>query len=76
MFLNKKKIFIVAEAGNNHEGSLNVAKKLIDKAALAGADAIKFQTFNVKNFINIKEKKRIKQLSKFSLKIEDFKKLS
>ncbi len=76
MFLNKKKIFIVAEAGNNHEGSLNVAKKLIDKAAVAGADAIKFQTFNVKNFINIKEKKRIKQLSKYSLKIEDFKKLS
>ena len=76
MFLNKKKIFIVAEAGNNHEGSINVAKKLIDKAAIAGADAIKFQTFNVKSFINKKEKKRIKQLNKFFLTIEDFKKLS
>lgn len=76
MFLNKKKIFIVAEAGNNHEGSLKVAKKLIDKAAFAGADAIKFQTFNVESFVNKKEKKRVKQLNKYSLKINDFKKLS
>src|SRR3989344_1298486 len=39
-------VFIIAEAGINHNGSFKVAKKLIDEAALAGADAIKFQTFN------------------------------
>ena len=39
------KIFIIAEAGVNHNGDLNIAKKLVDKAAEAGADAVKFQTF-------------------------------
>ena len=39
------KVFIIAEAGVNHNGSINLAKKLIDAAAYAGADAVKFQTF-------------------------------
>jgi len=38
--------FIIAEAGVNHQGSLTMAKQMIDAAANAGADAIKFQTFN------------------------------
>ena len=42
---NQKKVFIIAEAGVNHNGSLEIAKKLIDVASNAGADAIKFQTF-------------------------------
>ncbi len=37
--------FVIAEAGVNHNGCLDTAHKLIDKAALAGADAIKFQTY-------------------------------
>ncbi len=37
--------FIVAEAGVNHNGDIALAKKLIDAAAKAGADAVKFQTF-------------------------------
>src|SRR3972149_1905706 len=37
--------FIIAEAGVNHNGDLNLAKQLIDVAADAGADAVKFQTF-------------------------------
>ena len=41
----KKKLFIIAEAGVNHNGSLSLAKKLIDKAKLSGADAVKFQTW-------------------------------
>jgi len=36
--------FIIAEAGINHDGDINKAKQLIDQAALAGADAVKFQT--------------------------------
>ncbi len=39
------KVFIIAEAGVNHNGSLELAKKLIDVAVDAGADAVKFQTF-------------------------------
>src|SRR3989344_620825 len=37
--------FIIAEAGLNHNGSMDLAKKLIDAAVAVGADAIKFQTF-------------------------------
>lgn len=39
-------IFIIAEAGVNHNGSIDIAKQLIDVAALSGADAVKFQTFD------------------------------
>jgi len=39
------KVFIIAEAGVNHNGSIELAKELIDVAASAGVDAIKFQTF-------------------------------
>ena len=39
------KVFIIAEAGVNHNGSLEICKKLIDISVKAGADAVKFQTF-------------------------------
>lgn len=39
-------IFVIAEIGNNHNGSLELAKKLIDEAILAGADCVKFQIRN------------------------------
>jgi N-acetylneuraminate synthase len=37
--------YVIAEAGVNHEGSMDIARKLIDEAAAGGADAIKFQTY-------------------------------
>ncbi len=40
-----KKVFIIAEAGVNHNGSLELAKRLVDKAAEAKVDCVKFQTF-------------------------------
>jgi N,N'-diacetyllegionaminate synthase len=43
------KVMIIAEAGVNHNGSLKLAKKLIDVAKKAGADYVKFQTFKAKN---------------------------
>lgn len=73
---NNKKIFVVAEIGNNHEGSFDLAKKLIRLAAKAGADAVKFQTFIPENYVSSNDKKRIKQLKKFQLNIEQFKSLS
>ena len=44
-----KKTIVIAEAGVNHNGSIVLAKKLIDGAAIAGADYIKFQFFNTNN---------------------------
>ena len=42
---NNQRSYIIAEAGVNHNGSLMIAKKLIDKAKYCNADAIKFQTY-------------------------------
>ena len=72
---SKKKVFIVAEIGNNHEGSINIAKKLIKKAAEAGADAVKFQTFVPRKYVSINDIQRTKQLKKFQFTIAQFKKL-
>ena len=44
--------FIIAEAGVNHNGDINLAKKLIDVAKDAGADAVKFQTFKTERFLS------------------------
>lgn len=46
------KVFIIAEAGVNHNGRLKIAKKMIDVAAGAGADAIKFQTFKTEQLVS------------------------
>ena len=71
-----KKTFIIAEIGNNHEGSFNVACKLIKEAKKAGVDAVKFQTFKTEYFVNISDKERFNKLKKFELSYEDFEKLS
>ncbi|MFA5339653.1 MAG: N-acetylneuraminate synthase [Candidatus Omnitrophota bacterium] len=46
------KIFIIAEAGVNHNGSLKTAKRMVDAAAVAGADAVKFQTFSAESLVS------------------------
>jgi N,N'-diacetyllegionaminate synthase len=49
----KRSIFIIAEAGVNHNGSLEMALQLIDVAVAAGADAVKFQTFKAEKVIAV-----------------------
>ena len=44
-------VFIIAEAGVNHNGSIDLAKRLIDEASNSGADAVKFQTFKAENLV-------------------------
>jgi N,N'-diacetyllegionaminate synthase len=50
--LKSNKVFIIAEAGVNHNGSLNLAKKLIEVAVDSGADAVKFQTFKAESLVS------------------------
>ena len=47
-----KHVLIIAEAGVNHNGSLTLAKQLIDKAVEAGVDIIKFQTFKSEKLVS------------------------
>ena len=46
------KVLIIAAAGVNHNGDINLAKQLIDKAKTADADIIKFQTFNLDSIVS------------------------
>ena len=48
----KNKVLIIAEAGVNHNGEINLAKQLIDAAVDAGVDYVKFQTFNSKKLVS------------------------
>ena len=73
--IGKKKVFVIAEIGVNHNGSLPVCKNLIKQAKISGADAVKLQIINAeesyskstesykifkKNFLNYEEIKKIK----------------
>jgi sialic acid synthase SpsE/protoporphyrinogen oxidase len=53
---NDMPAFIIAEAGLNHNGSLDIAKQLVDAAKEAGASAVKFQTYKAENRISEKVK--------------------
>lgn len=50
--IDSKRIFIIAEAGVNHNGSVDIAKKMIEIAVDVGADAVKFQTFKAEKVIS------------------------
>jgi len=48
----RKKVFVIAEAGVNHNGSMEIAKQLIAVAAMAGVDAVKFQAFKADSLVS------------------------
>ncbi|MFQ5427627.1 MAG: N-acetylneuraminate synthase family protein [Thermodesulfobacteriota bacterium] len=47
-----ERTYIIAEAGSNHNGSLDAARELIEAASLAGASAVKFQSFTAEGLLN------------------------
>ncbi|MCR5656071.1 MAG: N-acetylneuraminate synthase [Butyrivibrio sp.] len=84
-----KKVLIIAEAGVNHNGSPELAKKLVDKAKECGADIVKFQTAKLSSLVSKsapmaeyqkentgKEESQKDMLSKLLLPFEDYKMLS
>jgi N,N'-diacetyllegionaminate synthase len=71
-FDTDKNVLIVAEIGNNHEGSFALAQEMVGLAAQAGADAVKFQTIVPELLVCRAEHKRIEQLRKFQLTREEF----
>lgn len=52
-----KDVLVIAEAGVNHNGSIELAKKLIKEASIAGADVVKFQTFKAETLVSKSAKK-------------------
>ena len=71
----KEKVLIIAEIGNNHEGSYALAEEMIGLAAKAGVDAVKFQTIIPERLVSVQQKERIHQLKKFQLSYNEFSKL-
>jgi len=70
-----ERILIVAEIGNNHEGNFEVACRMVEAAADAGVDAVKFQTFQTKLFTSRADPARFERLSKFELTQDQFRAL-
>lgn len=85
---NKNHTYIIAEAGVNHNGDINLAYKLIDAAKDCGVDCVKFQTFKTENLVTKAAKKadyqventknndsQFAMLKKLELSYDDFKSL-
>ena len=71
---NKKKVFVIAEAGVAHFGSIKKAKKLVDLAHYSGADAVKFQAYVTKDLIHIKFKEWFQRYKSKEVDYEDMSK--
>tara|TARA_B100001971_G_scaffold142779_1_gene131942 strand:+ start:78 stop:1082 length:1005 start_codon:yes stop_codon:yes gene_type:complete len=75
-FDTDEKVLIIAEIGNNHEGSYTLAEEMIGLAAEAEADAVKFQTIVPERLVSSRQKERIAQLKRFQLTYQEFEKLA
>ncbi|MDK2821975.1 MAG: N,N-diacetyllegionaminate synthase [Clostridia bacterium] len=72
------KVYIIAEAGVNHNGDIELAKKMVDEAKRAGADCIKFQTFIAEKIVSknaVKAEYQCKKAAEDESQLEMIKKL-
>lgn len=66
-------VFMIAEIGINHDGNINIAKKMIDAASEAKADAVKFQIYNLDGFYNKKiDPNTYRLFESFHISLDDF----
>ena len=71
-FDTNEKVFVIAEIGNNHEGSISAAEEMIGRAAEAGVDAVKFQSIDPKQLVSSCETQRLAQLARFQLSEDEY----
>ncbi len=70
-----KRVLVVAEIGNNHEGNFERAQELVKSAAACGAGAVKFQTFQTDHYVSPSDAPRYQRLESFELTGEQFRAL-
>lgn len=75
-FDSDRRVLIIAEVGNNHEGSFAAAQDLVGRAAEAGAQAVKFQTFRTELFVSPVQAERFQRMKGFELSEDQFTRLS
>ncbi|MHC4992010.1 MAG: N-acetylneuraminate synthase family protein [Planctomycetota bacterium] len=71
-----RQVLVVAEIGNNHEGSPALAEELVGLAVKAGADAVKFQTFRTEHLVSRRDAARFERMRRFELPMPVFERLS
>ncbi len=74
MFFDKENVYFIAEIGINHNGDINIAKKLIDAAFAIGWDCVKFQKRNPEKAVPENQKKIIRDTPWGSMTYLDYKK--
>lgn len=83
--MNNQQVYIIAEAGVNHNGDMDMARKMVRAGAAAGVDAVKFQTFRPENVVTVTAEKaayqkittgtqesQLEMLQKLTLRDEDY----
>ena len=68
----RKRVVVIGEIGNNHEGDAEVAARLIDAAAEAGVDAVKLQALEAERFVRPSQEARLEQMRRFQLTRDEY----
>lgn len=71
-----RKVFVIAEIGNNHEGDFKLAQEMVVQAAHSGASAVKFQTIVPERLVACADSARIDRLKQFQFRYEQFAELA